>query len=380
VHVAVVTHSPWLGGAERCVLEAVMALVDRGTEVTVLAPGEGDGTAALRETGVDVRLAPARWWAASGEGAPPIVDRAGAARTAAVLAEVAPDVVLSSTIVHPAGALAARQLGLPHAWWVHELGDLDHGFEFALGARQARRLVGELSHVVLTSSQTVAAHLATDVPRARLREVPYWVDVPAADAPAIGFLGATAHLAVLGRVRPSKGQQDAVRAVARLVAEGRDVVLDVVGSGFAEDVEAVRDLACRLGVGPRVRLRGPRDPIAALDAADVVLVPSHLEAFGRVTVEAHKRGRPVVGAASGGTGELLVDGVTGLTHAPGDDAALAAAVARLLDDDVLRSRVARAGQDAACARFTADALATALLDALDETVTRAGARRQAAAA
>jgi glycosyltransferase involved in cell wall biosynthesis len=364
-----VTHSPWLGGAERCVVEAAVALRERGVDVLVVAPGDGAGPALLRDLGFEVRIAAARWWAGAPDGPAPTVDEPGVARTQAVLAAAEADVVLSSTLVHPAGALAAARLGLPHVWWVHELGDADHGFRFALGARETRRAVGRLSRAVVACSQTVADHLRQDLGRAP-QVVPYWVDVPVAPAPAAGTLRGAARLVVLGRVRPSKGQPDAVRATARLLAEGRDVVLDVVGDGFSEDLDALRDLARRAGAGAGVRVRGAREPVAALDAADVVLVPSHLEAFGRVTVEAHKRGRPVVGAASGGTGELLEDGRTGLTHPPGDDAALAAAIGALLDDDVLRARVARGGFEQARRTFTADALAGGLLAGL----TRAAGR------
>jgi glycosyltransferase involved in cell wall biosynthesis len=103
-----------------------------------------------------------------------------------------------------------------------------------------------------------------------------------------------------------------------------------------------------------------------IDRATVALVCSRDEAFGRVTVEAMKRGRPVVGAAAGGTGRLIEDGVTGRLYPPGDPAALAAVVGELLGDDATRARIARAGWAWAAETFTSERQADGFLAAADE--------------
>jgi glycosyltransferase involved in cell wall biosynthesis len=67
------------------------------------------------------------------------------------------------------------------------------------------------------------------------------------------------------------------------------------------------------------------------------------EPFGRVTVEAMKQGVPVVGAASGGTTEIIQDGVTGLLYRLGDAEDLAAKVEILHRD---RELLGRMGEEA----------------------------------
>jgi glycosyltransferase involved in cell wall biosynthesis len=57
---------------------------------------------------------------------------------------------------------------------------------------------------------------------------------------------------------------------------------------------------------------------AYLKAANVVLVCSRCEAFGRVTVEGMLAGKPVIGSRCGGTAELLMDGFNGFGYTPGD--------------------------------------------------------------
>src|SRR5690606_28010068 len=100
--------------------------------------------------------------------------------------------------------------------------------------------------------------------------------------------------------------------------QGVDVELEIVGDGRESYGATLRAIVDELNVGDRVRFAGYQDdPFPLMKAADAVLVCSTAEAFGRVTVEAFLAGRPVIGAASGGTAELIEQG-GGLTYTPGD--------------------------------------------------------------
>ena len=92
--------------------------------------------------------------------------------------------------------------------------------------------------------------------------------------------------------------------------------------------------------------RGKRAPSRRFTGnADICAVPSVWEEpFGLVAVEAMACERPVCASRVGGLQDIVVDGETGLLVAPGDAEALATALARLLDDAVLRRSMGTAGR------------------------------------
>lgn len=125
---------------------------------------------------------------------------------------------------------------------------------------------------------------------------------------------------------------------------------------------ALKDLAAQFGVAGRVTFVG-RIPEADLpayyQACDVFCLPSveTSEAFGIVQVEAMAAGKPVVCCQLGnGVNWVNQHGVTGLAVPPRDAAALAAAITRLLDNEVLRLGLGNAGARRATAEFSLSAL------------------------
>jgi glycosyltransferase involved in cell wall biosynthesis len=178
---------------------------------------------------------------------------------------------------------------------------------------------------------------------------------------------------VVGRLAAWKGVEDAVAALARLVAAGLPVELRVVGAAMPAD----RDLPARveaqaraLGVADRVRLLGERADVPELMPGFALLLhPTRApEPFGRVVVEAMAASVPVVAAAHGGPREIVVPGETGLLVPPGDPDALAAAAEELLRDPERAARLGRAGRVRALERFDIAANARAVMAAWDEVL------------
>ena len=86
----------------------------------------------------------------------------------------------------------------------------------------------------------------------------------------------------------------------------------------------------------RVQLLGHRDPLPIYEAADALLLPSLREGFSLVTAEAMSVGVPVLRTRTSGTGELIVENVTGRSTPIEHDAFVAAAIEFLADPIKLR--------------------------------------------
>jgi glycosyltransferase involved in cell wall biosynthesis len=157
----------------------------------------------------------------------------------------------------------------------------------------------------------------------------------------------------LSGLRPVKGHGVAIEAMRILAAAHPDARLLIVGEGDSRP-ELERAAAA---LGPVVKFAGFRDDVMpVLDALDVLAHPSLMEAFPTTLLEAMAAGVPQVATAVGGIPEIVEDQCTGLLiDAPPAPSALAAAVGRLFEDDRLRARLARAGEQRFAEEFGAAA-------------------------
>jgi glycogen(starch) synthase len=154
-----------------------------------------------------------------------------------------------------------------------------------------------------------------------------------------------------GRLEYEKGCQDLIAALPRIRRRHPGTRLVVAGIGSQRPL--LEDLARERRVRRSVGFVGhlPDDDLAALlRVVDAVVLPSRYEPFGIVALEAAAAGAPLVASTAGGLGEVVRDGETGTSFAPGDVAGLARAVATVLDDP----RAARRRADAARQRLAVD--------------------------
>jgi glycosyltransferase involved in cell wall biosynthesis len=209
----------------------------------------------------------------------------------------------------------------------------------------------------ISYSTAVDRHLAANGV-ARRAIVPYFPTMPARSGS--GHEGRR-RVVFAGRVVRPKGVDVLIRAAAAV--EGAEFVL----CGDGRDVDRMTALAARLGIADRVHFSGWLDAGALaqqLADASVVVVPSLWpEPFGLVGIEGFAAGRPAVASATGGIGDWLTDGVSGLAVPPADVRALAGALAELLDDPERQRRMGEAGRETVEARFTVEHHVRALLDA-----------------
>ncbi|GAB2922763.1 glycosyltransferase family 4 protein [Rhodococcus aerolatus] len=184
---------------------------------------------------------------------------------------------------------------------------------------------------------------------------------PAGNPPAAPrHAAAPPTLLFLGRLEWEKGVQDAIAALPRLRRSHPGTRLLVAGEGSQRGWLRERARAHR--VSRAVELLGhlEHDALApVLAGADAVVLPSRYEPFGIVALEAAAAGAPLVASTAGGLGEAVVDGVTGLSFAPGDVAGLAAAVRAVLDDPAAARTRAAAARERLAVDFSWPTIAAA---------------------
>ena len=255
-----------------------------------------------------------------------------------------PTMVLTNTMTIPSHAIAARILGIPHHWVVREFGRDDHQLWFLFGYRRTVRMVSWLSESVICNSRAVEGAMRALAPTMKTHVIYPVVDSPVGIPPQ-RLEGERLRAVLVGYFSAAKGQQLAIEAIALARAAGTDIELTLVGAGSPQPL---RNQAQRLGVDDLVTIEGPTDDVPRFwSAAHVGLMCSQREAFGRVTVEAMRAGLPVCGTDSGGTQEIIEQGVTGFLSPAGDARALAANLMALDADEELRRRLGRNAQQSA---------------------------------
>jgi glycosyltransferase involved in cell wall biosynthesis len=172
----------------------------------------------------------------------------------------------------------------------------------------------------------------------------------------------------VGRLDEIKGLHHLVDACARLAAEGIDWRCRIVGDGPLRGALAARIRAA--GLQDRIELLGALDQAAVrtlVAGAGVFALPCVVARGGDrdgipvALMEAMASGLPVVSTRVSGVPELIEDGANGLLVAPGDADGLAAAIARLLADEPLARRLARAARQTVEQGFDARKEAAKLL-------------------
>lgn len=159
----------------------------------------------------------------------------------------------------------------------------------------------------------------------------------------------------LARLVPHKGIHELIEAVARIVDTVPNMLLIITGDG--PERASLEALAARQ-LGQHVRFLGRVPDVNVFFAAcDLFALPSHLEGFGLVYVEAAFHGIPSVGTRVGGIPDAVVDEHTGLLVPVGDGAALTCALRRLIANPVLRQQLGEHARARARAELSARSMA-----------------------
>jgi glycosyltransferase involved in cell wall biosynthesis len=352
IRVHVLIDSLTWGGAEMLLGDLAAGAPAAGIELSVGFLFDRDGNPAgqrLRQRGIEPELSPVT----------------GLLKPSALVAVRRQIAALRPDVVHThlgysdlLGGVAARSLRIPAVSTIHVM-----EWDRNLRERVKLRLMGLgrrfcASRVIAVSSAARDAFLERRWDR-RDRIVVVHNGVEAVPMPGEGRavraeLGiAPGHLvvAMVTALRPGKGHDVAGAAVTQLASTYPGLRLLILGDGPGRE-EIQRQLR---SVGAATAFTGHRDDVMrVLDAVDVLLHPSTVDAFPTALLEAMAARVPVVASSTGGIPEIVEHERSGLlVPAPPQVAPVVEALDALLRDPALRGRLAAAGHERYRREFTA---------------------------
>ena len=166
---------------------------------------------------------------------------------------------------------------------------------------------------------------------------------PAEMKSRLGFSPERMLIGAVGRLSAEKAFDQLITAVDRLIREGHNVDLAIVGNG--DERSRLQSQIDRLGHGDRIHLLGYRsETIELYQAMDVFVLSSLREALPNVVLEALSMETPVVATRIAGVPLVIQHEQNGLLIEPGNVDEMTAALCRLLKDATLRDRLAAAGR------------------------------------
>lgn len=272
---------------------------------------------------------------------------------------VPPDLVHAHWVLPngPVAALAAARRGVPLVVSLH-------GSDIYLPERHRwlRGLAGwtlrRAAVITACSGDLARRSIALGAPEERVRVIPYGADRetfrPADPVErqrvraAWGLAEGEVLLLAVGRLVRKKGFEHLLRAMPQVIEEAGPVRLLLVGQGDLYD--ELQALARALGVQEAVQMPGAieRDRLPAIfRSADLLVVPSvhdeqgNVDGLPNVLLEGMASGVAIVASDVAGIPQVIVPEQTGLLVPEKDEAALAAAIVRLLRDHQTRQRLGR---------------------------------------
>lgn len=347
-----ISHSNSAHGAELCMTEAIKALGLQGTKEmhVLLQPGGEYLEGLLKKNGANIKHIHSipKWVGArqlNWKKKLVLLKKSllSFQKIFSIFKELAPDYVITNTIVcNPVFAIAAKIYGCKHVWYIHELGDKDHGYYYYFGKRFTWFIIKLFSDRIIVNSKFTREYFSKKDYNGKINVIYYAVPIDRFKERDPNFENdaenkwnnvSTWKILVAGRTVKGKGQEDIVNALGILkrTYQVDNFQLTILGRVDGEYSITLSDLIQQQGlVGNISMVSFTDDPSRFYKEAHIGVTTSRNEAFGRITVEYMKSNMVVIGANAGATNEIIENNVNGYLYELGNINQLAEILMRVM--------------------------------------------------
>ncbi len=351
------SHDYYMYGANRSLTNLISGIrkIDPTVEMHVLCPKEGDFTEWLLENRIPYTTIP---YSVS------VYTNRGFSRLKSIKRQInnftlygdilkicksfKPDIIHTNTSVFLLGAYASHNLSVPHVWHIREFGLKDYNQKFDFGRKNLEKWINRAS-AVIAISKSIQKEILHNI-QAPIHQIYNGVfrevdleNLPPKTAGKFVFC-------LVGALYEKKGQLSAIKRFYTFAKGKKNIELWLVGKGDEEYENRLRKSVEYVELQDQIKFLGYQsNPLEIISQADVGLMCSENEAMGRVTVEYMACGLPVIGKNSGGTAELIENGVNGFLYSTKSE--FKEAMEKLYSDDKLRVALGEKGKKMAIEKF-----------------------------
>lgn len=353
----IVDDFPYVGGAEKVILQIASHLDHERFDPVVVAPRPDLFSKELQEVGANVQF----------------IDFDRLKRSCFLVFPILPAIIRlvrlikreRINVIHANSlwtlkfcTLASLLTKVPTVAMIHAYPKIQSRLKRLVHVLTRRFCYRRAAKIVAVSNALKDALMGDRAPADKIAVIPNGVEpswfAEAAELPR----GEPRTVLTVGRLHPGKGQQVFLRAAAIVKRKFPDTRFVIVGEEYRTSLEnlgfkqTLKGLAEELGISDAVEFVGYTRNLRDLYAqSSVVVAPSFEETFGLVALEAMAAARPVVASRIPGITELIEDGQTGLLFEAGNHEELGAQIIRLLSDDPLALRLSENALTAARSRY-----------------------------
>lgn len=262
------------------------------------------------------------------------------------------DIIHSNSSVIDFGGYLSLLMGCKHVWHFREFGDLDYNL-YPIGGRLYEKFTYKHTDAIIAISKIIACHYSAKVD-VRKMHVIYNGILDVDSKYQSTHTNKQVQFFCAGILSESKNQKEIVKAANILVNEYQksDFHITIVGRNLEPYTTELKQLVIEYGLESYFSIYPETDGIKEIaQTMDVGIIPSHAEAFGRVTIEYQLQNLLVIGNNQGANPELIQSGKTGVIYPKADYKGLANIMKDVIENKIDWKYIANEGMSYAKGHF-----------------------------